>query len=124
MSLTISVHAVQRYRERVKSALDAAACKAELEALAGMAGEIERPAWVTVEPDAERYLLLADGIVAVVKGGYVATVLTRGSLGPERRRERNQAKARRRRARRDRNQKRQKQRRDGRPESDPSGWGA
>lgn len=112
-------HAVQRYQERVKPALDAAACKAELEALLAVAPEVERPAWCSVDANAghpaDRYLELADGILAAAAGGICVTVMVRSGLGERERANRNRRKA------RERRRKRRRQR-PGRPYVDESRW--
>ena len=103
--LNVSSHAIERYRERVKPALDFDPAKLELEALLEIAGpfETEPPEWMRGEqPENDGFIELSDGIVAAIQGGYVATILTRSGASSVYRQRRNENKAAKKRARRGR----------------------
>lgn len=104
--VALSAHAISRYRERVKPALDDQGARTELQQLLEIAeGEpsTRPPEWLA-EGEVEAYLPLTDQICLVVigkTGGWRAvTCLVANSLSPEGRAFRNRLrKARKRRAR-------------------------
>ena len=88
--VTVSAHAVEQYRERVKPGLDPDAARAELEQLCTL-GRIhtEAPGWVNPARPAAYYLLLGDQIVlplAPQADAWVATTcVAERTLTPARR---------------------------------------
>lgn len=76
----VTRHAVERWQERVRPALDLDQCRAELLALVRAAGQpsSEQPAWHTRAVPNSLYLNISDGIACTVQDGSVTTVLTRG----------------------------------------------
>ena len=88
--VTVSVHAVEQYRERVKPGLDPDAARAELEQLCTL-GRIHTgaPGWVNPARPAAFYLLLGDHIVlplAPQADAWVATTcVAQRTLTPTRR---------------------------------------
>ena len=88
--VTVSAHAVEQYRERVKPGLDPDAARAELEQLCTL-GRIhtEAPGWVNPARPAAYYLLLGDHIVlplAPQQDAWVATTcVAQRTLTPTRR---------------------------------------
>ena len=89
-TVTVSAHAAERYRHRVKPGLDLHAARGELERLRAM-GEISarEPAWLDAANPAPYYLLIGDAIVLPLlpqAGGWVATTcVTQRTLTPTRR---------------------------------------
>lgn len=75
----ITRHAVERYIERIKPALDEPAARRELEALLDLAEPLERPpVWIEWRIGMT-YHSLSDGIIAAeAANGYVTTILIRG----------------------------------------------
>ena len=116
MNVALTDHAIARYCERVKPALDPQQAEGELLALMEQGRVISEPAWRVDFPSTDCYLELCDGIVLALsreRKGYIATTtLTRGGSSSSRREDRNKRKADRRRARRT---KRQMEYRDKRP---------
>lgn len=101
MNVAISSHAVARYMERVKPALDYEQAEEELRRLVGINAEPgDPPSWLdeSTVPPSDGYIELSDGICAAVVGRNVATVLTRTGCHPTHRANKNAAKARRRKA--------------------------
>ena len=88
--VTVSGHAVERYRDRVKPGLDSDAARTELERLCAL-GLIhtEAPGWVNPARPAAYYLLLGDLIVlplAPQADAWVATTcVAQRTLTPTRR---------------------------------------
>ena len=88
--VTVSVHAAERCRHRVKPGLDLHAASGELERLRAM-GEISarEPAWLGAANAAPYHLLIGDAIVLPLlphPGGWVARICgTQGTLTPRRR---------------------------------------
>lgn len=122
--MRLTEHAVRRYNERVKPTLGLGACRRELEALLAGAEEVARPEWLHAHhPDTESYLELADGIVAGVQGGAVATVLIRAETSPVYRRAKNEQRRKRRAVRRHKNKAHAKFKADKRiPPERSAGW--
>jgi len=88
--VTVSVHAVEQYRERVKPGLDPDGARAELEQLCTLGRiETDAPGWVNAARPAAYYLLLGDQIVlplAPQADTWVATTcVTQRTLTPTRR---------------------------------------
>lgn len=83
-SLIFTRHAVERYRERVKPAFTYAQAEDELERLVTAFGqEAGRPEFASeaeIGP-VERWIMVGDDIALALRGDYVFTCLTRGSLG-------------------------------------------
>jgi hypothetical protein len=81
-----TVHAAERFVERVRPGLDVAAGGRELERLVAEFGRIvSEPAWM---PDAGRgatYVEISDGVVVAVQSGRAITVGVRSSMSPARR---------------------------------------
>lgn len=104
MSLQVSQHAVERYLQRVKPALDFPAAKNELIALCAIGQEVEPPEWAYFDEDrgthVDRILELSDGVIALLGGRTVISVLTRGSHHPEVRAAKNDFKRRQRKKKR------------------------
>lgn len=95
----VTEHAIERYQERVRPTLEVAAAKRELVALVEMAGAPtpEPPAWADyVHPAPDSYLVLSDGVLGLIRGGRMTSVIVRGAMAPEYR----EAKRKERRARR------------------------
>jgi hypothetical protein len=119
--IRLTNHAVDRYIERVKPALDRDAARSELQALVRAAGEpsSEQPEWHAREVPCSLYLEISDGIVATVQEQAVTSVITRGGSGPD-------AKERRKREKKKRQADRKHQRktlyRSGRPERKAISW--
>jgi hypothetical protein len=87
--VTLSAHAVEQYRHRVKPGLDPDAARAELEQLCAL-GLIttQAPAWVNPARPAAYYLLLGDQIVlplAPQADTWVATTCVAQRMTPTRR---------------------------------------
>ena len=62
--VTVSAHAVEQYRDRVKPGLDSDAARTELEQLCALGHiETEAPGWVNPARPAAYYLLLGNQIV-------------------------------------------------------------
>jgi hypothetical protein len=88
--VTVSAHAVEQYRDRVKPALDPDAARAELEQLCTLGRiQAEAPGWVNPARPAAYYLRLGDQIVlplAPQADGWVATTcVAEHTLTPARR---------------------------------------
>ncbi len=89
-TVTVSVHAAERCRHRVKPGLDLHAASGELERLRAV-GEISarEPAWLGAANPAPYHLLIGDAIVLPLlphPGGWVArTCVRQGTLTPTRR---------------------------------------
>ena len=89
--VTVSAHAVEQYRDRVKPGLDPDGARAELEELRAL-GRIQTkaPGWVNAARPAVYYLLLGEQIVlplAPQADAWVATTcVTQRTLTPTRRR--------------------------------------
>lgn len=81
----VSDHAVERFQERVKPALDLDAARTELEALVRAAEKpsSEQPNWHVKAVPCSLYLHLSDGIACTVKDETVTSVLTRASEAPD-----------------------------------------
>ena len=128
MTAQISRHAVERYTQRVKPALDPEAAEAEMEALLAAAGEPTKtpPSWCHPDPAYANvdvtYVVVSDGIAFALRGRYVATVLVRGEMSAERRQSINRAKARERSRRRYRNGKALRGHGNGRPQIEEESW--
>ena len=88
--VTVSAHAVEQYRDRVKPGLDPDAARAELEQLCALGLiQTEAPGWVNAARPAAYYLLLGDQIVlplAPQADAWVATTcVAQRTLTPTRR---------------------------------------
>jgi hypothetical protein len=88
--VTVSAHAVEQYRDRVKPGLDSDAARTELEQLCALGLiQTEAPGWVNPARPAAYYLLLADQIVlplAPQADTWVATTcVAQRTLTPTRR---------------------------------------
>jgi len=88
--VTVSEHAVEQYRDRVKPGLDSDAARAELEQLCALGLiQTEAPGWVNPARPAARYLLLGDEVVlplAPQAEAWVATTcVAQRTLTPTRR---------------------------------------
>ena len=88
--VTVSAHAVEQYRDRVKPGLDPDAARAELERLRTLGRvQTEPPGWVNPARPAAYYLLLGDQIVlplAPQADTWVATTcVAQRTLTPTRR---------------------------------------
>ena len=88
--VSVSAHAVEQYRDRVKPGLDPDAARAELEQLRALGRiQTEPPGWVNAARPAAYYLLLGDQIVlplAPQADAWVATTcVTQRTLTPRRR---------------------------------------
>lgn len=84
--LFIIEHAVERYQERVKPALDRPQALAELRQLLPSATlTSSRPSWVISGAPRPRpeWVVLTDSIVFPVMRGALVTCLTRGEVGTE-----------------------------------------
>jgi hypothetical protein len=82
--VNVTLHALQRYHERVKPALPYWKAKAEFEVLLEAAPRMsEVPDWHYTPEAGITYYLIADGICALVKDESVVTVIVRGSLASE-----------------------------------------
>lgn len=98
-----SVHAVERFEQRVRPGLSPEAARRELLRLCGEHGcEVDRPAWLRGRSSigADVWIQVADGIVVPCHWSHgrlrAITVLTRAGMSPEVRGRRNrQGKARR-----------------------------
>lgn len=104
MNYTLTRHAIERYIERVKPALNERAAEKELSILVDAAGEAgPKPTWLYLPPEvtqaADLYLTLSDGIAAPVAGALVLSVITRGGSNPTHRANKNKSRAKRRAAR-------------------------
>lgn len=111
MEVSLTAHAISRYIERVKPAMDSNAARAELERLvehADITPTSTPPRWVA-EGEREAYLPLTDDVCLTLIGRpgrwRALTVLLRGSLSPESRAARNEARKDRHRRARTRRQK-------------------
>ena len=96
--VTVSAHAVEQYRDRVKPGLEPDAARAELEQLCTLGRiQTEAPGWVNPARPAAYYLLLGDHIVlplAPQADAWVATTcVTQRTLTPTRRAARSARKA-------------------------------
>jgi hypothetical protein len=80
--LQVGAHALERYQERVRPALDGDALLADLSRVL-LHAELMRvaPAWVGGDERAEEWVVLGDAIAFPVRGGVVATCLTRSQPG-------------------------------------------
>ena len=88
--VTVSAHAVEQYRDRVKPGLDSDAARTELEQLCALGLiQTEAPGWVNPARPAAYYLLLGDQIVlplAPQADAWVATTcVAQRTLTPTRR---------------------------------------
>jgi len=88
--VTVSAHAVEQYRDRVKPGLDSDAARTELERLCALGLiQTEAPGWVNPARPAAYYLLLGDQIVlplAPQADAWVATTcVAQRTLTPTRR---------------------------------------
>jgi hypothetical protein len=86
VSWRVTNHAVERYIERVKPALEFEAAMHEIRALTPSAEFSEsRPAWAaaTNEPDSEGYLVVCDSFAFPVVNGHLTTCLTRCGMSQE-----------------------------------------
>ena len=88
--VTVSAHAVEQYRDRVKPGLDPDAARAELEQLRTLGRiQTEAPGWVNATRPAAYYLLLGEQIVlplAPQADAWVATTcVAQRTLTPTRR---------------------------------------
>lgn len=107
MKVTLTRHAVDRYRDRVKPGLGRAVARRELEALIGLAGDsVARPPWPLPEAYEHEagvaWLLIADGIALVLsdkRTHWCAISCTINSGISEHERERRNSRRRRRKAR-------------------------
>lgn len=128
MTVQITRHALERYLQRVKPALDPEVAEAEMEALLAAAGEPTKapPDWCEPDPAYSTvnatYLEVSDGIAFAFRGRYVATVLVRGAMSTERRKSINRAKARERSRRRYRNGRALHGHGNGRPQIEEEAW--
>jgi hypothetical protein len=100
MTVTLTVHAVERFQERVRPTLDLEAAKTELDRRADQFGRrVEaRPDWLGMEgrnivAPADAYLLIGDDVVLPLAdrstGPLALSCLVRGSIPPAERRQRN-----------------------------------
>ena len=88
--VTVSAHAVEQYRDRVKPGLDSDAARTELEQLCALGLiQTDAPGWVNPARPAAYYLLLGDQIVlplAPQADAWVATTcVAQRTLTPTRR---------------------------------------
>jgi len=86
--VTVSAHAVEQYRDRVKPGLDSDAARTELEQLCALGLiQTEAPGWVNPARPAAYYLLLGDQIVLAPQADtWVATTcVAQRTLTPTRR---------------------------------------
>lgn len=83
MKVTLTSHAVTRYRERVKPAFEDNQCRAELHRLLRSATRVATLEWHTLGEDGppDYYLVLSDGIAVPVVDGRAVTTITRAGLG-------------------------------------------
>lgn len=82
----VSPHAIARYQERVKPALDPGQCAADLRRLLPLCTfSWERPSWASKRHDQTpvEWVLLGDAIAFVVEGDRVLTCVTRSAVGAE-----------------------------------------
>ena len=99
--MILSVHAIERYRDRVKPHLTFEEANAELRRLLRHATiSSQRPGWTHDKHEDATYAALSDGIVLVVlsdqyAAGVAVTCLTRGGVGDEARAKRNRRRPRR-----------------------------
>ncbi len=98
-------HAIKRYIERVKPAMDAVQAREDLDRMIPMGRFIEKPDWLNEASDDprpdHRFYELVEGIVlAVAPDDSIVTVLTQGGLSPQRRKARNKARSMKRHAKR------------------------
>jgi hypothetical protein len=81
----VTDHAVERYQERVKPALDLEQAQAEvMRLLPGLEFTFERPVWAAAadQPHTE-WVMVGDGIAFVVHGERVVRCVTRSETGAE-----------------------------------------
>jgi hypothetical protein len=105
--IVLSDHAVERYQERVKPALDLQAAREDLERMLPLGTfQHDPPPWDRPFDEADGWLLLGEGIVIPLSrnqdrrpGFWAITVLSHREISPEKRRARNDHKARQRQAR-------------------------
>jgi hypothetical protein len=102
--IQVSQHAVDRFVERVRPALDVGEARHELERLIDQCGQIgDRPDWQDHRADlCERWLWIGPDICLPVQRDLAITVLVRGLVPDQHRRNLNQAKQAARRAARSR----------------------
>jgi hypothetical protein len=96
-------HAIERYVERVKPAVDDRHARMEIEALARTVEAVDQPpSWaISTRPDdGGRWLHVTEDISFICQGDRVVSVLTRDSMSDERREKRRIEKRKRRRQRR------------------------
>lgn len=95
-ALILSRHAVQRYQDRVRPALDLDQVEAELRRILPLEGRFTAmpPEWVDSE-DSDGWVLLGDDIAFVVQADHVFTCLTRAEPSEESRQRQNEGRAKR-----------------------------
>jgi hypothetical protein len=100
----LSTHAIARYQERVKPAMELDAAEREIRQLIALSPDpVRKQPWSTTRP-AEAWVILTDGVALPlirVRDGWLATsTLVRASVSPEARKRRNDKRARKGRRRR------------------------
>jgi hypothetical protein len=85
MRLRATHHAIMRYIERVKPALEPKAARVELETLLAALESSPPVWWTSARPsDSTAFAEICDGIAVAVEGkGVVTTVVVRGGVGDE-----------------------------------------
>ena len=94
--LRITLHALERYIERVRPGFTRREAHKDLKALLAVAAPSGRPEWCRGDIPTDTWLVVADSIAFPIHGGAVVTVMTRGGLTDSERAARNVHKSRKR----------------------------